>query len=260
MGHERLLERRHVLITGAARGIGLAVARACLGAGARVCMSDVDQAALDEAIAALRADDLSPDCALMDVADRGSIAAAINHLDSWPSLDVLINNAAILDISHAATVTDERWRKVLDVNLTGAMRVTQEALAKLKRSSAPSVINTISTQAFYGVPQSAAYATAKGGLLMLTRSMAVDFGADGVRVNAVAPGFIDTRMALQADGSHEHAEPDFLEHYIRAGRIPLRRPGTPEDCAGAFVFLASDLSRYITGQAICVDGGLSATY
>ena len=122
------------------------------------------------------------------------------------------------------------------------------------------MINTISTQAFQGVPESAAYATAKGGLMMLTRSMAVDFGPDNIRVNAVAPGFIDTRMALMEDGTHEHDASVFREHYIDGGRIPLRRPGTPDDCAGAFVFLASNLSLYITGQAIAVDGGLTATY
>ena len=155
---------------------------------------------------------------------------------------------------------EARWQRVLDVNLTGALRVTLAVLPLLRKASSPSVINTLSTQAFQGVPESAAYATAKGGLMMLTRSMAVDFGADGIRVNAVAPGFIDTRMALMADGAHEHDVPAFREHYIEGGRIPLRRPGTPEDCAGAFIFLASDLSLYITGQAIAVDGGLSATY
>ncbi|MEL6965471.1 MAG: SDR family oxidoreductase, partial [Pseudomonadota bacterium] len=81
-----------------------------------------------------------------------------------------------------------------------------------------------------------------------------------IRVNAVAPGFIDTRMALMEDGTHEHDIPAFRKHYIEGGRIPLRRPGTPTDCAGSFVFLASNLSLYISGQAIAVDGGLSATY
>ena len=255
-----LLDDRRILITGAARGIGLAVARQCLAEGARVLLTDVDVGALDEAADGLSAteDRLRP--AALDVSDRSSIEGALSRIEDWAGLDGIVNNAAILDISHAADVADYRWSRVLDVNLTGALRVTQAALPLLRRSTSPTIVNTLSTQAFFGVPRSAAYATAKGGLLMLTRSMAVDFGAKGIRVNAVAPGFIDTRMALMEDGKHEHEQDDFRTHYIEAGRIPLRRPGKPEDCAGAFVFLLSDLSLYVTGQTICVDGGLSATY
>ena len=255
-----LLDGKRILITGAARGIGLAVARGCLRHGGAVMLTDVDAAALAQAVEALAAEGFAPRHAVLDVADGASIGAALQGIADWPALDVLINNAAMLDISDAGSIDAARWNRVLDVNLTGALRVTQAALPMLRRSVAASIVNTISTQAFQGVPQSAAYATAKGGLMMLTRAMAVDFGADRIRVNAVAPGFIDTRMALMEDGTHEHDVADFRDHYIAAGRIPLRRPGTPEDCAGAFLFLASDLSLYVTGQAICVDGGLTATY
>ncbi len=255
-----LLDERRILITGAARGIGLAVARKCLAEGARVLLTDVDAGALAAAANGLGAsgDRLRP--AGLDVTDRAGIEGALTQIEDWGGLDGIVNNAAMLDISHAADVSDERWSRVLDVNLTGALRVTQAALPLLRQSASPAVVNTLSTQAFFGVPKSAAYATAKGGLYMLTRSMAVDFGSEGIRVNAVAPGFIDTRMALMEDGRHEHEQDEFRAHYIDAGRIPLRRPGKPEDCAGAFVFLLSDLSLYITGQSICVDGGLSATY
>lgn len=255
-----LLEGKRILITGAARGIGLAVARACLAHGGEVMLTDVDGTELLAAAQTLYGEGYAPRHTVLDVADAASIASALETVADWAALDVLINNAAMLDISDAGTVSQNRWNRVLDVNLTGALRVTQAALPRLRGAIAASIINTVSTQAFQGVPHSAAYATAKGGLMMLTRSMAVDFGGDGIRVNAVAPGFIDTRMALMTDGTHEHDVSGFRDHYIAAGRIPLRRPGTPEDCAGAFVFLASDLSRYITGQAICVDGGLTATY
>ena len=255
-----LLDGKRILITGAARGIGLAVARQCLAEGARVLLTDVDAEALAETADGLSAhgDRLRP--VVLDVSDRASIAAALSRIVGWGGLDGVVNNAAMLDISHATDVPEDRWSRVLDVNLTGALRVTQAALPLLRQSASPAIVNTLSTQAFFGVPQSAAYATAKGGLLVLTRSMAVDFGSEGIRVNAVAPGFIDTRMALMEDGRHEHELEEFRAHYIEGGRIPLRRPGEPADCAGAFVFLLSDLSLYITGQAICVDGGLSATY
>jgi len=254
-----LLEGRHILVTGAARGIGHAIARACLARGAWVLMTDIDTDALHSAAQDLAADGLYPGTARIDVTDRDSIRGALAQLPDG-RLDGLVNNAAMLDIGTADQVDDARWARVLDVNLTGALRVTQEALRPLAAAPQPSVGNTLSTQAVHGVPGSAAYATAKGGLMMLTRSMAVDFGARGIRVNAVAPGFIDTRMAVMSDGGHEHAQPAFQAHYIEAGRIPLRRAGTPEDCAGAFVFLLSNLSLYITGQAICGDGGLTATY
>lgn len=244
-----LLEGRYVLVTGAARGIGRAVAEACAAEGATVAMADRDP--IEGAGLALR----------FDIADPAGVTEAVGGLaKDWPRLDVLINNAAMLDVSHAGEVPPEHFAHVLDTNLTGALRVTQVALPMLRKSGSASVINTASTQSFFGVANSAAYASAKGGLMALTRAMAVDFGAEGIRVNAVAPGFIDTDMAILPDGTHEHHDPAFRAHYIDGGRIPLRRAGTPADCAGAFVFLASDLSRYITGQAISVDGGLTATY
>ena len=181
-------------------------------------LTDVDAEALAEAAGGLSAqgDRLRP--APLDVSDRASIEAALSGIEDWAGLDGVVNNAAMLDISHAADVPEDRWSRVLEVNLTGALRVTQAALPLLRQSTSPAI------------------------------------------VNAVAPGFIDTRMALTEDGRHEHELQDFRTHFIEAGRIPLRRPGKPEDCAGAFVFLLSDLSLYVTGQAICVDGGLSATY
>ena len=254
------LNGHRILITGAAQGIGFAVTRSCLAEGAHVLATDLDSDALSETAKKLSGFDDSLRTHPMDIASQDSIDQAIDHISDWSDMSGLVNNAAMLDISDTASVTDETYSRVLDVNLTGALRVTRAALPKLLGAPNPSVVNTISTQAFFGVPHSVAYASAKGGLMMLTRSMAVDFGADGIRVNAVAPGFIDTRMALTEDGTHEHETSDFKSHYISAGRIPLRRPGTPEDCAGTFLFLLSDLSLYITGQAIFVDGGLSATY
>lgn len=254
------LEGRHILVTGAARGIGLAVVRDALAVGAHVLACDVDGEALSEAADQVEAGRARLTCAQIDVGDPDSVGTIPETLADWPALDGLVNNAAMLDIGDAGTVSDARFAEVLNVNLTGALRVTRAALPLLRKSASPAIVNTLSTQSFFGVPRSAAYATAKGGLQMLTRSMAVDFGAEGIRANAVAPGFIDTRMALTDTGEHEHEMEDFKRHYIDAGRIPLRRPGTPEDCAGTFLFLLSDYARYITGQTICVDGGLTATY
>lgn len=254
------LDGRHILVTGAARGIGLAVVRDALAEGAHVMACDIDGEALSDAADQIADARERLTYAEIDVGDPDNVKTIPEVLADWPALDGLVNNAAMLDISDAGTVSDARFAEVLNVNLTGALRVTRAALPLLRKSASPAIVNTLSTQSFFGVPRSAAYATAKGGLQMLTRSMAVDFGTEGIRANAVAPGFIDTRMALTDTGAHEHEMEDFTRHYIEAGRIPLRRPGTPEDCAGTFLFLLSDHARYITGQTICVDGGLTATY
>ena len=256
-----LLDTKKVLISGAGRGIGLAAAKALLEHGAHVLVTDVDEKALTENVSALCEQSDRCQTQVLDVSSQASIEITVERLQAdWSSLDVLINNAAILDSNPLQKLAISRWQHVIDINLSSALRLTQALLPQLQQSASASIINTLSTQAFYGQPAAAAYASAKGGLLSLTRCMAVDLGADGIRVNAVAPGFIDTRMALLPDGQHEHQLASFQAFYIKQGRIPLRRPGVPQDCAGAFVFLASDLSQYITGQTITVDGGLSATY
>jgi 3-oxoacyl-[acyl-carrier protein] reductase len=244
-----MLEGKRILVTGAARGIGLAVAQAAIRAGAKVVIADVDA----EALAAVALPQV-----VMDVGDAGSVRAGVaDALAQLGGLDGLVNNAAILDDGDARSVSEARFERVLSVNLTSILRVSQAALPHLKGGA---IVNTLSTQALYGQSSSAAYATAKGGGLNLTRAMAIDFAPEGIRVNAVAPGFIDTRMARMADGTHEHTTDGFRDFYVARRKIPLARPGTPDDCAGAFLFLLSDMARYITGQCLTVDGGLTATY
>jgi 3-oxoacyl-[acyl-carrier protein] reductase len=244
-----MLEGKRILITGAARGIGLAVAQAAIAKGARVVLADVDGAAL--------AGQALP-YVVMDVSDAGSVAAGMAQaVATLGCLDGLVNNAAMLDESHAADVTEARFERVLSVNLTSILRVSQAALPHLGGGA---IVNTLSTQAMFGQANSVAYATAKGGGLNLSRAMAVDFAPQSIRVNAVAPGFIDTRMAVMADGTHEHTTEWFKDIYVGRRKIPLARAGTPDDCAGAYLFLLSDMALYITGQCLAVDGGLTATY
>lgn len=244
-----MLEGKRILVTGAARGIGLAVAETARAAGARVVLADIDGAAL--------ADHALPHV-VMDVADSASVATGmVRAVQVLGGLDGLVNNAAMLDEGNAAEVTEARFEQVLSVNLTSILRVSQAALPHLAGGS---IVNTLSTQALFAQAGSVAYATAKAGGLNLTRAMAVDFAPRGIRVNAVAPGFIDTRMAIMADGRHEHTTDWFRDIYIGHRKIPLARAGTPQDCAGAFLFFLSDMAGYITGQCLAVDGGLTATY
>ena len=249
----QLLADRRLLVTGAARGIGLAVAKAAIAAGAAVAMADIDRA--ECAVQAAKAGAVAID---MNVSDMGSVSTGVAHVVArLGGIDGLVNNAAMLDSSHAASVTEQQFERVVSVNLTSILRVSQACLPYLAKGPG-AIVNTLSTQAQFGQASSVAYATAKGGGLALTRAMAIDLAP--VRVNAVAPGFIDTRMAIQPDGVHEHSTDWFRSVYLERRKIPLGRAGTADDCAGAFVFLLSDMAAYITGHCLTVDGGLTATY
>jgi NAD(P)-dependent dehydrogenase (short-subunit alcohol dehydrogenase family) len=256
------LAGRVAVVTGAARGIGLAAAGALADAGASVMACDIDGALQSEVAQALAAKGLDVRPSETDVSDQKSVERLIQAVaDAWGRLDVLVNNAAISDDTPIEELTDQRWREVLAVNLDSVLLCTRAALPLLRRSGNASIVNIASTQGIRGQPHAMAYATAKGGVVNLTRCMAVDFGPMGIRANAVAPGYIDTRMAQQkVGGVHEHRSDWFQDVFIRHGRLPLRRPGVPEDVAGPILFLASDDSRYVTGQVLIVDGGFTSTY
>ena len=258
---EGRLPGRVAIVTGAARGIGLAGADALGREGARVLLSDIEVEALEAAALRLKSEGLDVMACPADVTDRAAVAAMVAAATArWGRLDILVNNAAIPDDTPFAALGPERWHEVFAVNLDSVLYCTQAAMGHLLRSPAASVINIASIQGLRGQPVAMAYATAKSGVVNLTRCMAVDFGPLGVRVNAIAPGYIDTRMAIQPDGTHEHRTDWFQDVFIKHGRLPLRRPGTVEDVAGPILFLASDDSRYVTGQILVVDGGLTATY
>jgi NAD(P)-dependent dehydrogenase (short-subunit alcohol dehydrogenase family) len=255
------LQDRVALVTGAARGIGLAAARVLAEDGARVMLSDIDEDVLREAADGLRAEGLQVQAVRADVSDQASLAQAVARTAAaWGRLDILVSNAAISDESGIETLTTERWHRVMSVNLDSVLYGAQAAMPHLRRSPCASIVNVASIQGLRGQPNSMAYATAKGAVVNLTRCMAVDFGPLGVRVNAVAPGYIDTRMALMHGNVHEHQTDWFQDVFIKHGRLPLRRPGKAEDVAGPILFLASDDSRYVTGQVLVVDGGLTCTY
>jgi NAD(P)-dependent dehydrogenase (short-subunit alcohol dehydrogenase family) len=255
------LQDRVALVTGAARGIGIAAARVLAEDGARVMLSDIDEDVLREAADGLRAEGLQVQAVRADVSDQASVAQAVAQTAAnWGRLDILISNAAISDESGIETLTAERWHRVMNVNLDSVLYGAQAAMPHLRRSPCASIVNVASIQGLRGQPNSMAYATAKGAVINLTRCMAVDFGPLGVRVNAVAPGYIDTRMALMHGNVHEHQTDWFQDVFIKHGRLPLRRPGKAEDVAGPILFLAGDDSRYVTGQVLVVDGGLTCTY
>jgi NAD(P)-dependent dehydrogenase (short-subunit alcohol dehydrogenase family) len=256
------IEGRIAIVTGAARGIGLAIAARFAREGAGVLMCDIDRNILDEAVAPLLAEGLDILSCHCDVADTASIAAMVEAgAARWKRIDILVNNAAISDDTPIGDLTDQRWREVLAINLDSVLNCTRSVLPYMQSGSRSCIVNISSVQGLRGQPHAMAYATAKAGVINLTRCMAVDFGPMGIRVNAIAPGYIDTRMALQKqDGTHEHQTEWYQDIYVKHGRMPLRRAGTPQDVEGPVLFLASDDSLYITGEVIVVDGGFMCTY
>ena len=256
-----MLTGKRVLVTGAARGIGLAAAKAACAEGAIVALADIDEDLCYQAAQSIVDEGRQAIALGMDVGDASSVAKAFRKAVAFlGGLDGLVNNAALLDENDAATIPLDRFAQVMDVNCTSILRLVQASLPWLERSQGAAIVNTLSTQAYFGQPNSVAYATAKGAALNLTRCLAVDLAPKGIRVNGVAPGFIDTRMAIMANGEHEHHTDWFKSHYIGGRKIPLARAGSAGDCAGAFVFLLSGYSAYVTGHVMVVDGGLSATY
>lgn len=256
----RRLEGRVAVVTGAAHGIGRGIAERLAAEGAHVVIADIDEAGARKVAADLGN---GATAARVDIADPASVAALANTIEARHGrCEILVNNAAILDVAGIATMTFAHYRSILDINQDGAIRMTL-ALLPLIRKAGPGrrILNIASIQGLRGTRDSLAYATAKGALVNFTRALACDLADEGIVVNALAPGYIDTRMAQLPDGAgHEHDAAWFRDIYIEHGRIPLRRPGKPVDIAGPAFFLCSDDARYVTGQILPVDGGLSATF
>lgn len=243
-------------MTGGARGIGRAVVEAYVNEGARVAAADLlaDDAA---ATAAALGDAAMP--VRMDVTDPASIAAGVQAVEeAWGGIDVLVNNAGVFDMAPIAEITEAMYRRQYDVNVGGTIFVTQRVVAGMKaRGKGGAIVNFSSQAGRRGEPNIILYCSAKAAIISVTQSMALEFAGDNIRVNAIAPGVIDTPMWDTVDGLFSKYEnrPAGEKKRLVGEAVPLGYMGSPEDIAGPAVFLASDDARYVTAQTLNVDGG-----
>lgn len=235
------LSGKVAVVTGAARGLGAAMARGLSGAGARVLASDVQDAveALPEGMEFARA----------DVGSEASVKALVDAAhERWGRIDIMVANAGIPGGARAEEETVAGWDSVMNVNARGCFLCAREAAQKMRRSGGGCIINIASALSFIGHPTAVAYCSSKGAIAQMTKVMAIEWAKYNIRVNAIAPGFFNTPLNAGLMASEEIMKP------IHA-KIPLGRGAEPDEIAGTAIYLASDASRFMTGSVLLIDGG-----
>lgn len=243
------LDGRAALVTGGSRGLGLSMARTLARAGAKVVLAARDEAKLAEAAELVRAEGGEVATVAMDVTVRDSVTAGVAAAEAaLGPIRVLVNNSGIAVTKRLLDVDEDDWRRVIDTNLTGAWFVAQETACRMAaHGQGGSIVNISSLIGIRPMRHVIGYNASKAGLLQLTRVMAMELARNGIRVNALAPGYFETEMNL------EFIETPGFQAMIE--RIPQRRLGREGDLDGPLLFFASDASRYVTGDIMLVDGG-----
>ena len=244
-----LLQGKIAIITGASRGIGKSIAKSFIAQGATVAFtyrsSEEKAIELEKELTASGgvAKGFKSDASKM--ADAESLVKEV--LEAFGTIDIVVNNAGITDDTLLIRMSEEQWDRVINVNLKSCFNLTKSVLKTMLKARFGSIINISSVVGVQGNAGQANYAASKAGILGFTKSIALELGSRNIRCNAIAPGFIETEMTAKLD-------PDTVQGWRNA--IPLKRGGTPEDVANACIFLASDMSSYVTGQTLNVCGGM----
>jgi 2-hydroxycyclohexanecarboxyl-CoA dehydrogenase len=242
---------RVAVVTGAAAGMGLAVAQRLAGAGHRVALLDLDADAVSRAAEDLRATGASGLGIKADVSDRAAVDEAIAKVRTeLGPVEIMVTSAGLDEFQSFTDITVEGWNRMLAVNLTGTFHCLQAAIPDMLAGGFGRIVTISSSSAQSGANRMAHYVASKGGVVGLTKALAVEYAPHGITVNTIPPGFIDTPMARRAEARGDLPSIDAV-----AARTPVRRAGTPEDIAAACAFLCSDEAGYITGQQINVNGG-----
>jgi NAD(P)-dependent dehydrogenase (short-subunit alcohol dehydrogenase family) len=259
MGRD-ILKDRVAIITGAGQGLGRAVAREFVEEGCAVALFDVNPQTLSDAEAELKGKGYRVISHALDITDYQAYGKAIGDVaERWAHIDILVNNAAIALYGTILEDSLEAWRKQITVNLEAIYMGTKMVVPYMTQQQFGRIISIASIQGFSSSGQCGAYNAAKGGVIAFTKSLAVELAPYNIAVNAVAPGFMRTPMAV-INGVEESATEDFKKWYVEKRHIPMARTGYPEDVSGTVVFLASDYCRYMTGNLLVVDGGLTSTF
>ncbi|MEO5755370.1 MAG: SDR family oxidoreductase [Mesorhizobium sp.] len=251
---ERLLGKR-IFLTGAAQGIGLAIAEACLAEGAKLFLVDRDGALLGQAVAGLAAPKGDVGYAAADISDGAVIAAAVSQAETEIGpINALINNAGVNVFSTPLDTTEDEWNRNFDVNVKGAWNCSKAVLPGMIAGGEGAILNIASTHSFTIIPHTFPYPVAKHALLGLTKSLALEYAGKGVRVNALAPGYVETQKAI--DYWNSFPDPDAA----RAATLALHPGGriaSAREIALAAVFMISDECRFMNAACLVADGGLS---
>ena len=244
------LSGKTALITGSSRGLGRAFADGLAAAGARVILNGMNTERLDEAAAEMRAQGYDILTAGFDVADEAQIIAAFEQLDAeGVEVDILVNNAGIQFRKPMLELETADWQRVIDINLTAPFVVGREAAKRMAERGRGKIINIGSLTSELARATVAPYTVSKGGIKMLTKAMAAEWGEMGIQANAIGPGYMVTDMNKALIDNPE------FDAWVK-GRTPMRRWGLPEELAGTCIYLASDASNYVSGQIIYADGGM----
>lgn len=244
-----ILSGKNALVTGGSRGIGKSIALALAGAGANVVINYTSNATAAEAVVKeIEALGVKGLAVKGNISNGDEVNEMINQIEEvFPQIDILINNAGITKDNLIIRMKEEEWDAVMDVNLKGTFLATKAVARKMIKQKHGKIINISSVVGVMGNPGQANYCASKAGVIGFTKSLAKELAGKGINVNAIAPGFIDTDMTAVLS---DNVKDQMLSH------IPLKRYGKPEDIANLILFLSSDLSNYITGQVIHVDGGM----